>query len=56
MACIHSFPDKIVSTKCLILADFNLRKFLLSYQIAVLFHWTLRDTHEQVDKKIVPYS
>ena len=56
MACIHSFPDKIVSTKCLIFADFNLCKFLLSHQIAVLFYWTLGDTHEQVDKKIVPYS
>ena len=38
------FPDEIVSTK--MFADMNLRKFLLSHQIVVLFYWTLGDTHE----------
>ena len=33
-----------------IFADKNLCKFLLSYQIAALFYWTLGDTHEQLDK------
>ena len=39
--------------KCLIFADINHCKFLL-YQIAVVFYWTLWDTHEQFHKKIVP--
>ena len=47
---------KLCPQKCLILADTNLRKFLLSHQIAVLFYWTLGDTQEQLDEKIVPSS
>ena len=55
---MHSFllQMKLCPQKSLILADMNLRNFLLSHQIAVLFYWTLGETHEQLDKKIVPSS
>ena len=55
---MHSFPfqTKLCPQKCLNFADMNLRKFLFSHQIAVLFYWTLGDTHEQLDKNIVPSS
>ena len=52
---MHSFlfQMKLCPQKCLILADMNLHEFLLLHQITVLFYWTLGDTHEQLDKKIV---
>ena len=57
MACIlFFFQMKLYTRNCLILADMNLRNFLLSHQIAVLFYLTLGDTHEQLDEKIVPSS
>ena len=34
----------------------NLCNFLLSHQIAVLFYFTLGDTHEQLEEKTVPSS
>ena len=53
---MHSFlfQMKLCPQKCLIFADMNLRKFLLSHQIAVLFYWTVGGTHKQLDKNIVP--
>ena len=40
------FQMKLCPQNCLIFADMNLRKFLLSHQIAVLFYWTLKlETH-----------
>ena len=46
------FKIKLCPQKWLIFTDMNLRKFLLSHQIDVF----LGDTHEQLDKKIVPPS
>ena len=53
---MHSFLFQMKLCPMSYFADMNLRKFLLSLPIAVLFYWTLGDTHEQLDKKIVPSS
>ena len=57
-ACILSFSSRLncvhFTGKLSYFADMNLRKSLLSHQIAIFFCLTLGDTREQVDKKIVP--